>query len=798
MQFYSHPDKLLVKHLQEVSTMAVAYCPQRYGEAARIVGIAHDFGKFTTFFQEYMLEKKQHGKLKQHGFISALFGAHNAFHCWGEDHFFPLAIYSSIYHHHGNLSDFKEILPSSIRNFGEAFKENVDIARRQVENIEANLKEVRQAYRDMLDEQLINDFIYGFDPQELLRKLIKLEYYYTIRGKYKRDTSYFAHQFIYSSLIAADKLSASGANPTPLRLIQAPGILRARDKIARSRKGKNNKDSQIEINTIREDIFHRVQSNVELFSDTHRIFTMTSPTGSGKTWTGFCAATKLRDRLGGNRKIVYVLPFTSIIDQNYKSIQQLFHSSGEISDNERFYLLKHHHLSGQVKEEHEEGYDPASSPVYEQLLTEDWHSAVIVTTFVQFFESMISIRNRMLKKFHNYAGSIFLIDEIQALDIKYYPLVEYVLNVLCREYDSRVILMTATRPVIFESSSTDRLPAMELLENYPDYYSRFNRTCLIPKLDKIGLDDFVQEIAALVKDETSCMVVCNTIKSSLRVFSLLKERFGEKRKIYYLSTNLVPAQRADRIDKIAAELKDKDRRNLILVSTQVVEAGVDLDFNIVVRDFAPLDSIIQCAGRCNRSGIVFSQDRGKVYLFNVINEKGDDYASFIYGTSNLILTRELLRGRDRIEEREYLSLIEAFYNKIKEEISTQPAHDLIVALENFNMSRDGVGGFSLIKNNSGYIDVLFRYNSKVEEAYQRFWEVMGIRDFQDKRNEYLKIKTILQKYTISLPVQFADVFEKRPLGESNVFISLPPEGMADYYDEDTGFKRERDDSFLAF
>jgi CRISPR-associated endonuclease/helicase Cas3 len=796
MQFYSHPDKLLSKHLQEVSTMAAAFCPQRYGEAARIAGIAHDFGKFTTFFQEYMLKKKQQGKLKQHGFISALFGAHNAFHRWGEDHFFPLAIYSSIYHHHGNLSDFKEILPSSMKNFGAAFEENVDIARRQVENIETNLKEVRKAYRDMLDEQLINGFIKGFNPHELLRKLLKLEYYYTVRGKYKRDTSYFAHQFIYSSLIAADKLSASGENPTSIRFIQSPGILLARDKIVQSRMEKNNKDSQGEINSIREDIFRRVQTNMELFADTQRIFTITSPTGSGKTWTGFCAATKLRDRLGGNRKIVYVLPFTSIIDQNYKSIQELFHNSGEITDKERFYLLKHHHLSGQVKEENEEGYDPASSPVFEQLLTEDWQSAVIVTTFVQFFESMISVRNRMLKKFHNYAGSIFLIDEIQALDIKYYPLVEYVLNILCREYDSRVILMTATRPVIFGSSPNDRLPAMELLENYPDYYSRFNRTCLIPKLDKIGLEDFVQEIAALIKDETSCMVVCNTIKSSLRVFSLLKKIFGEKRKVYYLSTNLVPAQRADRIDKIAADLEDGE--NLILVSTQVVEAGVDLDFDIVVRDFAPLDSIIQCAGRCNRGGIMFSYNRGIVYLFNVVNEKGDDYASFIYGTSNLILTKELLRGRDRIEEREYLSLIEAFYNMIKKEISTQPAHDLIAALENFNMSRDGVSGFSLIKNNSGYIDVLFRYNSRVEEAYQRFWEVIGIKDFQEKRNEYLKIKTILQKYTISLPAQFADVFEKRPLGESNVFISLPPEGMADYYDEDTGFKRERDDSFLAF
>lgn len=162
------------------------------------------------------------------------------------------------------------------------------------------------------------------------------------------------------------------------------------------------------------------------------------------------------------------------------------------------------------------------------------------------------------------------------------------------------------------------------------------------------------------------------------------------------------------------------------------------------------------------------------------------------------MTKELLHDRNRIEEREYLSLIEAFYNKIKEYVSTQPAHNLITALENFDMSHDGVGGFSLIKNNSGYIDVLFRYNSRVEEAYQRFWEVIRIRDFHEKRNEYLKIKTILQKYTISLLAQFVDVFEKRPLGESNVFISLPPEGMGDYYDENTGFKRERDDSYMAF
>lgn len=793
MFFYSHPGKLLSRHCEEVSHMAVGYCPRPYKQAAELAGLAHDFGKFTTYFQEYLLEKKAHGKLKQHGFISALFGAYCAFDRWGEDSFIPLIIYSVIYHHHGSVSNYKEILPVSVRDYGETLKENIEIAYRQAEDVNNNLDEVINAYNGLIDNNLIKTFILKFNPEPILRKLLKIEYSFSVKGIFKNETSYFAHQFIFSALIAADKISASGAVPESIKWVSCSGILKAREQIIASNDS-NAKNDQI--NSIREHIFANVQSNTEKYADNNRIFTITSPTGSGKTWTGFCAAVKLRYALEDNRKIVYVLPYTSIIDQNYSSIEQLLKISGEMEGNERLYLLKHHHLANVDSSAGEDQYDPASSSVYDQLLTEDWHSGIIVTTFVQFFESMITPRNRMLKKFHNYQGAIFLIDEIQAMDVKYYPLVSYVLNILCSEYDSRIILMTATRPVVFAGNKENRLPVMELLDNYAAYYSCFNRTCLIPKLDKIKIDDFIYNVCSIIDEKCSCMIVCNTIQCSLDIFDKVKNIFGDHRSVYYLSTNLVPAQRAARIQQIAHELANQ--QNVILVSTQVVEAGVDLDFDIVIRDFAPFDSIIQCAGRCNRNGIEFNENRGKVYIYNLVDEKRHSFSTSIYGFTNLQLTRETLENRGVIEEKDYLELINSYYSKVKENISSKQAQDLITAMEHFDMSREGVGGFSLIKNNPDYIDVLFRLNDQVEEAYQLFWKVIKIKDFQQKQDQYLKIKNKLKKYTISLPNKYLPLFTCEPLGNYGLFVSLPPEGVDDYYNSDIGFKRGQDENYIAF
>lgn len=787
MEFLSHPDKKLFQHLCEVRDLAVAYCPEQYREIVEVASLSHDFGKFTTYFQDYLLYKKKNGNLHHHGFISALFGAFWAFKKWGDDSFFPLIVYSAIYHHHGNLSPYDEILPHSPSNFGENMKIKLEQAHQQIEDIKNNLNYIKKDSAGLMPEEILDDFVVHFSPEHYLKLLLKINHNFRIRNKWKNDENYFLHQFVYSSLIAADKLSAADVYCTEPGFVGYEKWLEAREKYLSS-----SNNFYGDINKVRAEIFDKVQQNIEKYWDKEKIFTITSPTGSGKTLTGFCAAAALNKFLGGSRQIIYILPFTSIINQNYKVVKNLLLNITEKEDIS--YLLKHHHLSSEEIKGEDEDYSYADL----KLLIENWPAGIIVTTFVQFFESILSHRNRMLKKLHRLKDAIILIDEIQALDFEYYRLVEYVISILCQYYDTRVILMTATKPFLF--SGENSLPSFELLPDYQQYYKYFNRTVINIVREKMSVQEMIEKFGDLLRENLSCLMVLNTINSSLEVYweieRILQEQNIDK-PLFYLSTNLVPAHRAKRIEEIKEKMQKGEK--VILVSTQVVEAGVDLDFDVVIRDFAPLDSIIQCAGRCNRSGMQHDAKRGEAYLCNLVDGKGNSYAKRIYGTTNLNLTEKVLEGYERIEEIDYLPIIEKYYLLLQENKSSQLSHDLITALRDFAIKKEknGIASFSLIKNNPGYIDVLFRLNDEVEKAYQDFFEVIKEKDPRIKSEKYIKIASVLARYTISMPAKYAGFFERRPLGDG-FFFSLPPEGVKDYYDKKTGFLRSKEDETIFF
>ncbi|SHG49864.1 CRISPR-associated helicase, Cas3 family [Thermosyntropha lipolytica DSM 11003] len=781
MEFYSHPDKKLVQHLCEVRDWAIAYCPEKYKEIVEVTSLSHDFGKFTSYFQEYLFLKKKNDQLHHHGFISALFGAFWALRKWGDDSFFPLVVYSAIHHHHGNLTSYGEILPNTVSDFGENIKRKLKQAYQQIEDIKNHFDDVKQDVAEIIPEDILDDFVLRFSPDNYLKSLLKINHQFRVRNKWKTEESYFLHQFVYSSLIAADKLSAASIYGIEPAFVEYEECLKARAKILPA-------SSANDISNIRNEIFAKVQQNMEKNWSKGKIFTLTSPTGSGKTLTGFCAANMLNQFLGGGRQIIYILPFTSIIDQNYNVIEKLLHATSRKDDIS--YLLKHHHLSSDEIIGEDEDYSAADW----KLIMENWPSGVVVTTFVQFFESIISHRNRMLKKLHRLKKAIILIDEIQALDFAYYKLVEYVLSMLCQYYDARVILMTATRPFLFAGDET--LPAIELLPEYPDYYRYFNRTVLNIVQDKMPVKQMVEKFSTLLSEDLSCLVVLNTINSSLEAYKEIKTMLEERninKPLFYLSTNLVPVHRRQRIEEIKERMQRGEK--VILVSTQVVEAGVDLDFDIVIRDFAPLDSIIQCAGRCNRSGMQYMEKKGEVYLIcDLVDDNGHSYSYRIYGKTNLNLTKEILEGYAKIEERDYLTIIEKYYSLLKENKSSQTSNDLIQNMRDFAI-KDGIARFSLIKNNPGYIDVLFRLNEEAENAYQEFFEVIKIKDRGVKAEKYLRISSILSRYTISMPVKYAGYFEKKPLGDG-FFFSLPPEGCRDYYDENVGFLRDKEDEAI--
>lgn len=771
MEFYSHPDRLLIKHLCKVRDISLKNVPDDLMLVSQISALCHDFGKYTTYFQKYLRDKKK-SDLSNHGFISAVFGAFVALKNLGEDIVLPLIIYNVILHHHGNLESFDENLSKKFKkaeriDYSDKLLYKIEIAEEQIENIKSNEEYMIEDFQVMGLSEELEEFLAGDKIiNEVLMKLKLLEY--KLSHNYYEENTYFIHQTLYSALISADKINASG-------ILYDEPLYSRYDDLERIKKRKF-KDENQEINIIRNGIFDEVISSIESKYLGGRIFSITAPTGTGKTYTGFYAAIKLKELLGLDGKIIYSLPFTSIIEQNYSAIVDILNLVDSFKENESRYIIKHHNLSKADYKSEEYDY----SRVQSELLRENWESGIIVTTFVQLFQTAIGCRNRMLKKFNSFNNSVILIDELQSIDIKYYRLIEYVLNKLCEYTNCRIIIMTATKPLILEDS-------IELLIDNKKYFERFNRTFIEPRLAKITVREFVDEFVENLEDK-SYLIVCNTINQSLDIYDLLRKA-GTDREIFYLSTNILPFKRKEVIEKVKEKLNNNE--NIILVSTQVVEAGVDLDFDEVIRDLAPLDSIIQCAGRCNRSGY---KELSSVKIVNMVKEDGQPYGKYIYGNTLLSITCDLLKDKDRIYEKDYFDLINEYYSIVSKNKSQEVSDQYIESLKKLKFSNDNwaINTFSLIKDNPDYIDVLFLYDEEAENAYTEYNEILKIKNFEEKRERYLEIGQVLKNYTLSIPSKYL----KRFVLDRNDILVLPKEGMKDFYNKDTGFIRNDNDDYM--
>lgn len=770
MIFYSHPDKTLIKHLLEVR----AYCRsvldddlKFYGD---IISACHDFGKYTTYFQNYLFKKDEKKGLSNHGFISAVFGAYIAFETSGEEAYLPLIVYNVILHHHGSLENVGNDLPANLRGIKEDedyfLIDKIDNGRKQLEDMRKNKAHILIDY----DKLGLSNHLEVFLKEEAvientLMKLKKVKVIYERRSK--TNDVYFLHQMLYSALIAGDKISASNTI--------IPSIKIASFETLEEAKNKKFKGSSGELNQIRNNIFIEVQKEVGERYKSSRLFSITSPTGTGKTMTGFFAALKLRQQLGDNRKIIYSLPFTSIIDQSAESIDYLLRAEKDYIDNSSRYMIKHHNLSNIDYKSEEEDYDKASA----EILIENWSSGIIITTFVQLLQTLIGARNRMLKKFHSLKGAIILLDEVQAIDIKYYRLVDYILKSAAEKLDLRIIMMTATRPLMLQES-------VELLPSNKDYFKLFNRTELKPMLDPITVEDFIQKFIDNI-EEKSYLIICNTIKQSLKIYDELKDI---NREVIYLSTNILPIYRKKRIDCIKEKLLKGEK--IIVVSTQVVEAGVDFDFDEVLRDIAPVDSIIQAAGRCNRNGS--GEVSGKVKIYSMIDDKGELFGGKVYGKSIINISKSLLKDYDIISESMYFEFIERYFNEVNKKINDDASDKFIKAIEKLYFSdfkgeeKYSINKFSLIKNNPDYVDIYFRIDDEAERIYQKLLKSITEKNFKKKRELYLEIKNSIRDYTLSVPIKFLKGYDKK-----DIVMNYTKEECEAHYDMNIGFKREEND-----
>ncbi|MDI6601444.1 MAG: CRISPR-associated helicase Cas3' [Thermoanaerobacteraceae bacterium] len=773
---------------------------EKLSHIGHMVGLCHDFGKFTTYFQDYLLNNAKSGQKKNHGFISALFSSYQVKRLFKGDEYLPLFVYFMVLHHHGDLKNLDMDLPRA-----DDAKDRIDIVKMQIEDISKHLDDIKSIYSEMDKSIEIDCFIK--DWEEFYKGLNRIKFKYLNSRDIKdeiRVRNSINMLFVYSTLIDSDKKDAGRVKPVSRMSI--PGSI-----VDGYRQVKFSDKSNDPMTAMRNEIYNSVINNIKDLDLSKHILTITAPTGSGKTIAGFSAAVKLRERLsrdGYLSRIIYALPFTSIIDQNYKIIHEILKSGiADYEDNESLYLVKHHHLADVKYME-----DKDERPVDEALaLIEAWESEVVVTTFIQFFYTLIGYRNRMLKKYHNIAGSIVILDEVQNIPMEYWDDIGKILKYASELLDIYIILMTATRPLLFVGGE------YEELVDEPDKYFKdesLNRVCLYPRIEEMDLDLFTDDVVKNYDPDKSYLIVMNTVGSSLEVFEKLKEKIALEKgenlpKFIYLSANIVPYQRRKRIEEIKDKLKTGKR--LFIVSTQVVEAGVDIDLDVVIRDIGPFDSIMQVAGRCNREN---KGSKGEVYVYNLIRESGRHYYERVYKKVHCLTSKEILENKDSIDEKHFIDIINDYFVKATERsASTNDALVKAMGEMKFDDRERGsddieyISDFKLIDELPNYADVFIETNDDVEitidgmtktvkpsdiwEYYKR--NVVNMKDIKMKRENNLKIKKYFREFVISINAGFLpEGFEEWP-----GLYRIPNHALDEYYDEIVGFKRVRDESIFA-
>lgn len=334
------------------------------------------------------------------------------------------------------------------------------------------------------------------------------------------------------------------------------------------------------------------------------VFSLTVPTGGGKTLSSLAFA--LRHALAnGQRRVIYAIPYTSIIEQTADVFGAIFGAENIVE----------HHSQVDVGDERE---TPRS-----RLACENWDAPLVVTTNVQLFESLFAARTSRCRKLHNIANSVIVLDEAQLLPPEFLQPILDALNVLVTHYGVTLLLCTATQPTLVDASRFDPRqslrglpPATRIVDDESFLFAALQRVDIEWPADLHTAIPTDELIARLVGHEC-VLVIVNTRNDAAEIVKALDAATGDA--TLHLSAAMCGQHRADVIARIRARLQARrdgsDTRPLRVVSTQLVEAGVDIDFPVVFRALAGLDSVAQAAGRCNREGLLPAGAKGKVVVF---------------------------------------------------------------------------------------------------------------------------------------------------------------------------------------
>jgi CRISPR-associated endonuclease/helicase Cas3 len=755
-------------------------------DAAYLIGVTHDLGKATKFFQDYIIEvdekKKKSLKAKDnthHGPLSAFFTYAVIKEYLSQTgrkgslaEYLPILSFLAVKRHHGNL-------PNAMDEIKEIDADKDKILRVVVEQINTiDRAEIREILALLLSKENVSlkldvDNIIGYILKDAAKDIGRKEKRIVRDLSEKSDLClYFISQFIYSALLDADKTDAGldGINLDRLDL-SSKLVDEYRDSKGFSSK-KNN------INGLRNQIYEETVERINGWNLDDKILSLNVPTGTGKTLTALYLSLKLKERLENERKIkpriIYALPFLSIIDQNYKVFDDVV--VGDTKDSRL--LLKHHHLAEVKYKTEEMEYEVDKS----LLLLEGWNAEIIVTTFWQLFNTLFSSRNKQLRKFNKLANSIIILDEVQAVPHHYWLLIHDSLMLLCDKFNTYVVFITATQPLIFDEAKGE---IKEIAQRKEEYFKCLNRIELIPRIERaLTLDEFKALLNEdlIQKKEKDFLIVLNTIGSAQEIYRFVQGLELENTKRFFLSTNVIPKERLTRINEIR-ESEESPRKRKVIVSTQLIEAGVDIDADIVYRDFAPLDSINQVAGRCNRHSA--KDEKGIVSIF-ILKDDRKEFYKYIYDPFLISKTLDILKPiKGPIKESEFLDLNNKYFKAVKRGMSEKESKDNLDCIAGLAF-KDLDKNFKLIEEDYAKVNVFVELDDSATGIWKQYQDMQSEKNHLERTKKYLKIKKNFSEYVISVPEKYAINLT----AEDSEIGYISRDELSNYYDLETGFMRE--------
>lgn len=733
--YNSHPDKLLGDHLRGVVDGTRR---RTISKAAEIAALFHDLGKINPNFQLKLQGEKNVG-YSSHAYLSAL-----AWLCYcqtnkenlkdllgidvSSDPSLIFSIAAMIARHHGNLPNlekdgfFKEREQKNLREFLEqTSSEDLPISEFLQSLFEHHSFDIKPP-REVLD-QLIFKFQDGF--QRVLPRIADpLDFFMNT-------------QFGFACMIESDKRDA-GSNAQFNK--EAYGNYIKQNFTERLEKYVQELPRKSDFDSLRTEMrMQAVESIRPQLAEGKRVFTLSAPTGAGKTLMLLNLAGEILKH-DGDLGIIYALPFLSITEQTETICKNIYYDEAHAvqridskSENKRI-------------EEIQRSLDanPSGDNLH-KLMREIFSEATfdhpfIITTFVQLFEALVSNRNSTLLRLPNFACSIFLLDEIQALPPRLYTFFTAYLDEFCRKFNSYAVISTATMPYV-EMPDKD----IEDDENPRKLFKRYMKPCEL--LDKrfYERDEFnryriklvegdnlhVEELLSLINQQSkSCLVILNTIEDTKQLHTALNDDDLSKDEYVLLNTHFTPNDRQRKIELCKERLANKKR--VILISTQLIEAGVDIDFPVLYRDVCPLPNLIQSAGRCNRNG---KETFGEVYLFELKKANGKPSSSLIYGRDLgwfLGFTKQHIKGT--ITEKEMFAVQLKFFQKVGHDLQVglhiQAGQEIKMVKCINHMAFDDLGKFKLIDDETFGVEL--RYYVKEDGGFEELQHRVEQLDYRVK------------------------------------------------------------------